>query len=108
MISYRQFLEQQRYGLADPDPGELKKPHSVSDKDVELAKQCVQLMMGRNLKWHRTLYKFLRRAGTAIPDINRLVDQMQQPKPVSPKRAGRSFDDVAPSSADSSPAFYQQ
>lgn len=103
----------QRNGLADPDPGELRKPHKPNSQDLDLAKQAVQLIMSRSAKWHRTLYKFLRRCGEKIPDVGHVVDNMSKPKGYQ-KLFGPHMgkDDIepdvlSPNSADSSPAYYQ-
>jgi hypothetical protein len=124
--TFRQYVEQmdgnlpddmtnmpdgkQRNGLADPDPGDLKKPHKPNSQDVDLAKQATQLMMLRSSKWHRKLYKFLRRVGDKIPDIGHLVDQMTKPKDVGPAFGDKDKqpDVLSPNSADSSPAYYQK
>jgi hypothetical protein len=100
-----------RNGLADPDPGELKKPHKPNSKDLDLAKQAVQLIMSRSAKWHRSLYKFLRKCGEKIPDVGHIVDNMSKPKGYDSPQIGmndREPDELAPNSADSSPAFYQK
>jgi hypothetical protein len=99
-----------RNGLADPDPGEVKKPHKPNSKDVDLAKSAIQIMMGRNAKWHYKLWKFLRSAGERIPEIGHIVDQMSKPKNANPPLGFKEKepDELAPNSADGSPAFYQQ
>lgn len=103
-----------RNGLADPDPGELKQPHKPNSKDIDLAKQAVQLIMGRSSKWHRTLYKFLRRCGEKIPDVGHIVDNMSKPKDYDKlfgPQLGKNDvepDVLSPNSADSSPAYYQK
>jgi hypothetical protein len=103
-----------RNGLADPDPGQLKEPHKPNSKDLDLAKQAVQLIMGRNAKWHRTLYRFLTKCGEKIPDVGHVVDNMSKPlnydKLFSPHIGKNDIepDVLSPNSADSSPAFYQK
>jgi hypothetical protein len=127
--SFRQYVEdrdqdspegsnlpdgKRRNGLADPDPGELKQPHKPNSKDIDLAKQAVQLIMGRSAKWHRTLYKFLRRCGEKIPDVGHIVDNMSKPKDYDKlfgPQLGKNDvepDVLSPNSADSSPAYYQK
>jgi len=69
-----------RNGLADPDPGELKQPHKVNSKDLDLAKQAVQIIMRRSTKWHRNMYNFLRKCAEKIPEVGHLVDNMEKPK----------------------------
>lgn len=102
-----------RNGLADPDPGELKKPHKPNSQDLDLAKQSIQLIMSRSAKWHRTLYKFLKKCGEKIPDVGQLVDNMSKPKDYyklfGPKMGKGDIepDILSPSSADSSPSYYQ-
>lgn len=103
-----------RNGLADPDPGELRQPHKPDSKDLDLAKQAVQLVMGRNEKWNRTIYRFLRRCGEKIPEVGHIVDQMNKPKEYDKlfnTQLGRKDvepDVLSPSGADSSPSFYQK
>lgn len=122
--SFKQYLEtrdkdylpddKKRNGLADPDPGELKQPHKPSEKDISLAKQAVQLIMGRSAKWHRTLYRFLRKSGEKIPEVGRVVDGMDKPKNYdklfSPQIGKNDVepDILAPSSADTAQSFYKQ
>lgn len=102
----------ERNALGDPDPAELKKPHKVNSKDLDYAKQAVQLIMGRNSKWHRTVYRFLRKCGEKIPEVGHLVDNMTAPKQYdklfNPLKNNIEPDILSPSSADSSPAFYQK
>ena len=97
-----------RNGLADPDPTELKQPHKPNSRDLDLAKQAVQLIMMRSPKWNLILYKFLRKCGEKIPDVNHLVDNMTRPKELN-KLFGREKqpDELSPSSADTPPAYYQ-
>lgn len=111
--TFSQFLEEhpddkQRYGLADPDPGELRQPHNPNSKDIDLAKQAVQLMMMRNAKWHRKLYRFLKKSGDKIPEIGHIISSMTKPKDVADKKGEKPFDVLAPNTADSSPAFFQK
>lgn len=122
MLSFKQYVENQaqipdikpRNGLADPDPGQLKEPHKPDNKDLELAKQAVQLIMNRSAKWHRTIYKFLRRCGDKIPEVGHAVDNMSKPRDYD-KYFGLGIgkqdiepDVLSPNSADGSPSYYQK
>lgn len=106
--------DKMRSGLADPDPGQLKQPHKPDSKDLDLAKQAVQLVMGRSAKWHRTIYKFLLRCGQKIPEVGHVVDNMKKPvgydKLFGPQMGKNDVepDVLSPNGADSSPAFYQK
>lgn len=129
MLSFKKYVEdrdqdspigsnmpdgKRRNGLADPDPGELQQPHKPDSKDLDLAKRAVQLIMGRNAKWHRTIYKFLRKCGEKIPEVGHIVDEMSKPKDYDKlfgPQVGKNDiepDVLSPNGADSSPSFYQK
>lgn len=121
--SFRKFLEEtddemslpdnkKRNGLADPDPGEIKRPHKTDPQELDLAKRAIQIGMGENPKWELRIYKFLKKMGENIPNVGNVVNKMSKPKGFDQLNApelGKNDmqpDVLSPNSADSPPAFY--